>query len=1162
MNDINKDNIILAITKAPEFDFEKILKSWLVLKFRMNDFDPSLVTKLIKMEFLLFQRAECIYGDFSFQNTRKYAHFILSWLAFYRLRGFVTLDDISLENNPLFKIYYDVFGKSENQNILFVREHMCNLLILSVIRNLYMTLQTGEKPLTDMTKEEDEEFGDVFDLINIFRYILSPGLRNSISKNRIRLEERVCTGFDTEYTNLEYGVNKLLCATTSTFTRTFLILTYLRGPIDLDFKINGNYSDSASLPKHLSSLIFLQILAIRHIGGRADDSVDSLSYFIERLGTLKGLEIYKEHGKLLISIKKDIHVDNFITTYEDFNDPRINYSLSWLINTCFHNSKELRTKELLGLLDKISEIAFENSMIFKFNIHKKRVFISIDNSIEFETRRKEVFILIAHFTIADICSWSDYEDIKEDFDIVQKSVVTRQRPVTYKAVRIILRDTMLLSVGTGSSLAAIGKLYTTEGGPEKISIDEKWYRMMEVFKEEDLELFKRYAKNDAIVSLYHALKVEVSNFKLNKKFDIPVSLGSMASSFITSQIDVSKYEVPTPDRNFSVQDLSKVYTPIGIELSEFGHYLFFFLGSYHGGRNESFVFGTYRGVVYDYDLPGAYSTAMSLLGVPDYEALTVIGPMDVSDFERLYWDILFYSYTALRVRFKFPTTVKYPNIPVRIDKSSIIFPFEGESYITGLEYRLAIRLGCVITILGGCVIPFITQTKKSLPTVLEGSKIEGVWKILEHELSRFSNAANLSDTLILRQELMKQISKTVPDQDQEQEVEGKMLITFDKGHGYSEQSFYTLVKHLTLERSKYDKGTYYNQLYKLLANAGIGQFGRGLSRKMQYSPKVDTTVVVGGGPLSNPLLGGWITSFIRCVLSEILNDLHPRAIVISCTTDGFITSQNLEDYNHEGEFAKIYLTARKNLGDDPVSLLERKHTDQFGIISWSTRGQVGLQGDIKATTGLRVSKEKALAVVTDAFSTDDRSYKYISMSLRSPNTIYKAGGMVTPEYSEKVFNPVFDNRREIIPVNNQDLLINGMFDPLSTYLSTKPFHSAQESILSRQLARLSSRKYTGLSGFENHNSKSQTYLNLCIRMFIRVCYHRPDILGIDQGLYRLEILSVLNELGINKVPNYISVQKRYKFMENSIPKIPSTLSFVESVKIIYPKFNESLFLSK
>jgi hypothetical protein len=247
---------------------------------------------------------------------------------------------------------------------------------------------------------------------------------------------------------------------------------------------------------------------------------------------------------------------------------------------------------------------------------------------------------------------------------------------------------------------------------------------MEVFQVVDPETFKLYAINDAIVSLFHALKVEESNFKLNKKLAIPVSLGSMAGNYITTQIDVRKFEVPTTDRTLSVQDLSVVYTPKGVELTEFAHYLFYFLGSYHGGRNESFIYGTYTGAVSDYDLPGAYSTAMSLLGTPNYDKITMISTQESSEFDAQYWNDLLYSYTALRVTFKFPKSVKYPNLPVRLDHSSIIFPKTGTAYITGLEYRLARTLGCEIHILGGCFIPFRTRAKKSSRVVKVFDKID------------------------------------------------------------------------------------------------------------------------------------------------------------------------------------------------------------------------------------------------------------------------------------------------------------------------------------------------------------------------------------------------------------------------------------------------------
>jgi len=87
------------------------------------------------------------------------------------------------------------------------------------------------------------------------------------------------------------------------------------------------------------------------------------------------------------------------------------------------------------------------------------------------------------------------------------------------------------------------------------------------------------------------------------------------------------------------------------------------------------------------------------------------------------------SYTSLKIKFVFPSCVQYPNLPVRLDFSSIIFPLSGETFCTGLEFLLAMRLNCEITILGGVHIPFqnsqpvqqdkkpVRDLKKEIPVV-------------------------------------------------------------------------------------------------------------------------------------------------------------------------------------------------------------------------------------------------------------------------------------------------------------------------------------------------------------------------------------------------------------------------------------------------------------
>jgi len=87
----------------------------------------------------------------------------------------------------------------------------------------------------------------------------------------------------------------------------------------------------------------------------------------------------------------------------------------------------------------------------------------------------------------------------------------------------------------------------------------------------------------------------------------------------------------------------------------------------------------------------------------------MVGRISGSTFFSEYNKRLITSFTSLKVKFKFPDTVKYPNLPVRLDFNSVIFPLEGETFCTGVEFYLAMQLDCQIEILGGIHIPFSQQ---------------------------------------------------------------------------------------------------------------------------------------------------------------------------------------------------------------------------------------------------------------------------------------------------------------------------------------------------------------------------------------------------------------------------------------------------------------------
>ena len=238
----------------------------------------------------------------------------------------------------------------------------------------------------------------------------------------------------------------------------------------------------------------------------------------------------------------------------------------------------------------------------------------------------------------------------------------------------------------------------------------------------------------------------------------------------------------------------------------------------------------------------------------------MVGKVSGTVFFDLYNEKLIKSYTALKINFKFPDTVKYPNLPVRLDFNSVVFPLEGETFCTGIEFYLAMQLNCQIEILGGVYIPFKKQDENKLNVTQEDVK-----KL--HEDSKeifvrdpFFNQLDNEMKKLLENEFSELNQRNQQNQQNQQKSECPNNQGFYKKASNvtecSESNFYLVVKELLTERLKYSKGSYMNLLYKFLANAGIGQMARGLNRKPKYDSKTNSTKILPSGELVSPLYAG------------------------------------------------------------------------------------------------------------------------------------------------------------------------------------------------------------------------------------------------------------------------------------------------------------------
>jgi len=1149
---------------------------------RFKHFNSERIARFIYIDRLLYNFAGAKYSVYTPQNINRLQFGILQLMNFGKNKGFLNLSEffqtrfieLSFTLFPQLKEYGIRDGQTAFNQLNIT--HFNNFCLLWLIKEL------TQLELNTKIEYQLELFHDLMALRNRLINILSPGIRHALLMHRFRVKRSITSGFDTEYKSVELGKNKLLASSQSLYPRSFLQVKKLESTDDIQWGINFESRESQLKP--VSGLmwdVYMMIMNIRHLNDRSDDVASKL---ITVLQTRSDIKYHNDHRGHLFSMRKPLSPNSFINIFTDYTDINTTtvYSLESLVDRALLECQVVLDKELKTLMGIIDSYGFGkifvNSNLKTIKFSNRRV------------RRTTDIVLLAHYTAADVSLWADFEDVKNKLRIIGKSFLTLERGIKldkFKSTTIYLRDTSSLTPG-GKSLKDLGELYTEEPMLRKIDLSQSDYRDMEQLMIRDPVLFKRYAILDSIISLYHGLKVEESSYELSDKLAIPGTLSSLAGSIIESKINFSKFSPEVVNPLYGITNISKLMTPKGVELTgNVAQYLPYFLGSYHGGRNESYGYGIFKGAWYDFDLPGAYPTALSLLAYPNYKAIKLVegvkGEMLKDSHE------LLNSYSAFFVSFEFPDSVKFPCIPVRLDDSSVIFPSTGMAYCTGMEVSLAIKLGCYIYIISGYIIPFVNIKKEEedrierrklginggAKYVLDKNIVQEIKKIkseLEEELLK---VADLSREFIQNLPTENTTTKISSSTSSLSSLKSTKLVVQDKKahpfletHGFERSDFFLLMELFTKERSKHAKKTYNNVLYKFLANSGIGQLARGLARKETFNPAANMSTVIPSGTLTNPLYAGWVTSFIRCVLSEMINKLCENGFtILSSTTDGYITNcAEPTVYFKDLTFSEIFRIARANLKgldiselqDSPEVLLEQKFKEGEGIISWTTRGQLGIESPLKAMTGFQANKyshSSLVKLITTSFE-NDKVIRYLQVSLRSATDIYKHGGSVTGKYLEKDFSLKFDNRRKIDSSN---------FDVNFKAFISEPWLTVEECRTARYLESLDKKKYSPTSYLipADTISTKTTFEKTFIRMLIRAYYHNNSIFksesfnGIimNRKFIQLELLSFNIKVSLN----YITKQKSIAFLPNSVPQVDITKNMMSPILLKYPDFDTQVF---
>ena len=376
--------------------------------------------------------------------------------------------------------------------------------------------------------------------------------------------------------------------------------------------------------------------------------------------------------------------------------------------------------------------------------------------------------------------------------------------------------------------------------------------------------------------------------------------------------------------------------------------------------------------------------------------------------------------------------------------------------------------------------------------------------------------------------------------------------------------FSAIISLVQTQRREHKKGTISNLLYKEIGNSIYGSVVRGIGDKRKFDIKSKGTIRMYGDELTNPLIASWTTAFVRSIIGECLHSIHKLGgVVVSVTTDGFITNiSELENKIYDNFLLSEFKKIRLDLSGDNKAL-ELK-TKGKGIIAWSTRGQLGFESRIIATTGFQSriypNKEELIELFLQTIKSEHKTIEYIQSRLRSATDIYKKGGHVTMNYRDQMFRMHFDNRRML-------LWQTTIPSSCEILLDSRPLENITEGENLRFISSMYKKKLYGkFTSTGNHTTKYTDTEEIAVRNFLKGLLTTPPMFNLKEDVFytRREIISFIQQY--NPKYKYTEIQlamyKRRGVRLLKTQKTKETEAFLKYVKAKFNDFDEESFYTK
>ncbi|HCG6606526.1 TPA: hypothetical protein NJ227_003907 [Vibrio parahaemolyticus] len=379
-------------------------------------------------------------------------------------------------------------------------------------------------------------------------------------------------------------------------------------------------------------------------------------------------------------------------------------------------------------------------------------------------------------------------------------------------------------------------------------------------------------------------------------------------------------------------------------------------------------------------------------------------------------------------------------------------------------------------------------------------------------------------------------------------------------------------------RKSFVKGSFDEKLTKEMLNSCYGKLAQSLRPKNSFDIQAGYSKQLPPSTLTNPFFAAYTTGLARALLGEMLHNIPDDKVVVSVTTDGFLTNAELHEIDLKGPICQRFRELYHRIDPTGGEVLELKHQAKQ-LIGAKTRAQY----TVIESEGFEPVLAKG-SVKVDPMVTDQSAYMVNKYLTRKPGDKVD-GSYLTPnrmrflehkdlmlEKRSIYLNMEFDQKREML--NPVMIDVQGR---KHIALETKPHKSLDEMLFTR-LRFDRWRKSHVLKDFDDWCSwqdrlvmaestshknvrlkADETSDSLMARLFLRFYAHEQG--GMSKKQISAKALAEwMTDIGYPTKATAVRSAKNTKLIEGTVPMTELTINLARLIVSKFPDFEvEILF---